>query len=203
MSEGIDISVICDKVMSTLKSFLVNVRTFLLVLLLPFCMKFMSKALLHTCTYQSWSINLKGTGKTSSRGSKNGLLNSYFFEGLLLMYYARWKVYFKWIMPPEIAGLAPRTNLIFSPATAGAVTDGCEGIIQPGWQKLAAFRRGQKCLKKIFARPVFAIFATTASFLRATAKQINFNILFKICHVIMQFLTMKHYCCPKKALFGS
>ena len=53
------------------------------------------------------------------------------FEGLLLMDYARWKVYFKWIMPPEIAGLAPRTNLIFSPATAGAVTDGCEGIIQP------------------------------------------------------------------------
>ena len=47
------------------------------------------------------------------------------------MDYARWKVYFKWIMPPEIAGLAPRTNLIFSPATAGAVTDGCEGIIQP------------------------------------------------------------------------
>ena len=70
------------------------------------------------------------------------------FEGLLLMDYARWKVYFKWIMPPEIAGLAPRTNLIFSPATAGAVTDGCEGIIQPGWQKSAAFRRGQKCLNK-------------------------------------------------------
>ena len=106
-------------------------------------------------------------------------------------------------MPPEIAGLAPRTNLIFSPATAGAVTDGCEGIIQPGWQKLAAFRRGQKCLKKIFARPVFAIFATTASFLRATSKQIKFNILFNICHVIMQFLTMKHYCCPKKHFFCS
>ena len=87
------------------------------------------------------------------------------FEGLLLMDYARWKVYFKWIMPPEIAGLAPRTNLIFSPATAGAVTDGCEGIIQPGWQKLAAFRQGQKCLKTISARPVFAIFATTASLL--------------------------------------
>ena len=47
------------------------------------------------------------------------------------MDYARWKVYFKRIMPPEIAGLAPRTNLIFSPSTAGAVTDGCEGIIQP------------------------------------------------------------------------
>ena len=62
MNEGIDISAICDVVMSTLNPFLVNVRTFLLVLLLPFCMKFMSKALLHTCTYQSWSINLSDKG---------------------------------------------------------------------------------------------------------------------------------------------
>ena len=39
----------------------------------------------------------------------------------------------------------------------------------PGWQNLAAFRRGQKKAMKIFVKPVFTIFATNASFLRVIA----------------------------------
>ena len=67
-----------------------------------------------------------------------------------------------------------------------------------GWQKLAAFRRGQKKTAKIFVRPVFAIFVTTAKFLRVTANsQIKFSIMCDIYHEMMHFLTMKHYCCSK------
>ena len=43
------------------------------------------------------------------------------------------------------------------------------GTYWAGWQKLAAFRRGEKMSIKIFVKRAFTIFATDASFLRVIA----------------------------------
>ena len=43
------------------------------------------------------------------------------------------------------------------------------GTYWAGWQKLAAFRRGEKMSIKIFVKRAFTIIATDASFLRVIA----------------------------------
>ena len=80
MSEGIDISAICDVIMSTLKPFSGKCQNILIDTLASFRHQLYvkgSSAYLHLSKLID-QLERQEPGKTNSRGSKNGLLNSYF-----------------------------------------------------------------------------------------------------------------------------
>ena len=67
------------------------------------------------------------------------------------------------------------------------------GCIQVRVAEVGSLSAKTKKAIKFFVRPVFDIFATNASFLRAIANlQILFSTIYNIYHEIVQFLPKKH-----------